>query len=473
MSGPRRAGGSGGAGRRAGFRLRVRLVAAAVLAGILAVLALPSPAAAHRGKESYLYLDIAPEDLGGRVELPYEDIELLFGLSLDTSVENIEAQLEANYSTLVDYIQDHTSVGANGTVFALEFGDVELLFDEVEGPEPGYAIFPFEAEIPDGPVPQVLDVSFDPFVAELENRRGILLVANDWQRGVFDAEANELLFYNEPGATESLDLGDPSQWRTFRGSVGLGVDHIRTGPDHVFFILALLLPAVLVFAAGSWRPAPNFGSALWRVLKLVTMFTVAHSITFTVAGLDLIPLPPSQLVETIIALSIAGAALHNLRPIFLNREWLLAFVFGLFHGLGFASLVEALDIDRTTQLVSLIGRNVGIEIGQAIVILVAFPALYLLRRTRYYQPLMIAGSVALAVLSLLWAVERIAVIDLGFNRWIELLLQWPRSLFAMIVVTIVAAGIYAVEHGAGRLLDVARSGRDADPAPDAESVPVG
>ena len=81
-------------------------------------------------------------------------------------------------------------------------------------------------------------------------------------------------------------------------------------------------PLIIVFST-MWRPAKSFRSALWRVSKIVTMFTVAHTITFSLAGLEILPLPPSKLVEVIIALSIAAAALHNLKPIALLSQQLL------------------------------------------------------------------------------------------------------------------------------------------------------
>ena len=432
-----------------------RRAALLVLALGLALITLLSagPASAHRGNQSYLYLDVAETDLAGRVELPYTDIREVFGLSLEGSEEEIIDELAANLPVLIDYIEDHTAVGAAGVNWELDFENDPELLGEESTDLPGYAIFPFVVNLPMTDVPRELDVTFDPFFAEIDNRDAIVLIGNDWQRGVFDQEANELYVFTPGDNNATIDLGDPSQWLNFTGSIGLGVDHIRTGPDHVFFVLVLLVPSVLVFA-GTWRPAPTFISALWRILKIVSMFTVAHSITFTLAGLGFLPLPPAKLVETVIAVSIAAAAIHNLRPVFLNREWLMAFAFGLFHGLGFASLVDSLDTDRTTQLVSLLGRNVGIEIGQAIVILVAFPALFLLRRTRFYQPLMIFSSLALAVISLIWAIERIFEVEFGTTDLILLVVKWPRSFIAMVFVTLAAWLIYRSEGRAGRLLPV-------------------
>ena len=439
---------------------RRSLAAGLVVLPMLLLWLLVSPASAHRGNESYLYLDVAETQLEGRVEFPYVDIRELFGLELDESGDAIQSELEDNLPALIDYAGVTTAIGTGGETWNLNFGGVELLSDDPESSgEPGYAIFPFTVDVPQAEVPRELEISFSPFLNELDNRRNIVLVANDWQRGVFQEEANELLFFNPGNSSGDLDLGEPSQWANFTGSVELGADHIRTGPDHILFVLVLLLPSVLVFST-TWRPAPSFGSSLWRVLKIVTMFTVAHSITFSLAGLELIPLPPSALVETIIAVSIAVAAIHNLRPVVQNREWALAFAFGLFHGLGFASLVDALDTSRTAQLVSLVGRNVGIEIGQAIAILVAFPALFLLRRTRYYQPLFVLGSIGLAVIAMIWAAERIFGFDLGTTDLALLFLKWPRILWVMGVATLAAAAIHRVEQQAGRLLPVHDDGAD-------------
>lgn len=427
---------------------RAALIVSALVVGLTTLL-WSLPASAHRGEQSYIYLDVAAEDLAGRVELPYTDMEEVFGLDLSGSESSVQAELEANLPMLLEYIQDHSDIGVDGESWPMTFDGVELLTEDGDD-TPGYAIFPFEVAVPSTDVPRVLEVGFDPFFDEIDNRDAIVLVGNDWQRGVFDQEANELLVFTPETRSGTVDLGNPSQWLNFTGSIGLGVDHIQTGPDHIFFVLVLLLPSVLIFAS-AWQAAPSFGSALWRVLKIVSMFTLAHSITFTLAGLGIVPLPSAKFVETLIAVSIAAAAIHNLRPVFINREWLMAFAFGLFHGLGFASLVDSLDTSRATQLISLLGRNLGIEIGQAVVILLVFPALFLLRRTRYYRPIFVLGSLGLALVAMIWAVERIVEVDFGTSDLFVLAVRWPRSAIVMVVVTAIAAALFKGEEKAGRL----------------------
>lgn len=414
-----------------------------------------STAGAHRNDESYLYLDVGDATLNGRVEMPYPDLRSVLGLEVSGTADEILAEFEANLDMLQTYADDNTAVGADGSVWPLEFEGVELLFDEGSGPNGlGYVILPFAVETGLDEVPQVLEVTFTPFLAEIADRNNITLVSNDWRRGVFGEETNELLIHTADSPSGTIDLGEASQWKNFRASIDLGVDHIRTGPDHVFFILVLLLPAVLVLSAMRWRPSPSFGTSFLRIVLVATMFTIAHSITFTLAGLDYLPLPPSKLTETVIALSIALAALHNLRPIFGHREWVFAFGFGLFHGMGFAGLIEDLDINRSTQLVSLLGRNVGIEIAQLIIIVLTFPLLFLLRRTRVYMPAFNIVSVVLAVLSGMWVIERVFEQNLKINGGIETVLQWPRALWVMLVLTVLAAIYQEIERRAGRLLPV-------------------
>ncbi len=410
---------------------------------------------AHRNDESYLYLDVGDAALNGRVEMPYPDLRQVFGLEIAGTDAEVRAEIEANLDELQRYAADNSTIGAQGVVWPMEFDGYDLLFEEaVDENGLGYVILPFTTDLPESSVPQVLEVTFTPFLAEIQDRNNITLVSNDWKRGVFEEETNELLVHTLSSPSGTIDLGDSSQWKNFRASIDLGVDHIRTGPDHIFFILALLLPAVLILASMAWKPSPSFGYSLLRIVLVATMFTIAHSITFTLAGLDYLPLPPSKLTESVIALSIALAALHNLRPILGHREWLIAFVFGLFHGMGFAGLVEELDINRTTQLVSLLGRNVGIEIAQLIIIAVTFPMLYVLRRTRVYMPLFYVVSVLLAVLSSVWIVERLFELDAGINSLVDATLEWPRALWVMAFATAVAAVYYEVERRAGRLLPV-------------------
>ncbi len=439
----------------------IRIIVASVVT-LLSLATLAGVAGAHRNDESYLYLDVGDNDLRGSIQMPYGDVRDVLGLTLVGTADEVSAEIADNLDVLQAVARDHTRVGPEADPWTLTFDGFDVLIDEkVDENGLGYVILPFVVDYPGAEVPQIMDVEFTVFLDEIDDRNNIALISNDWKRGVIDQEANELVIFTTSARTGTIDLGDPgSEWNNFRSSIDLGVDHIRTGPDHIFFVVVLLLPSVLVLSGMTWRAGPSFKGSLWRVLKVATMFTVAHSITFTLAGLDLLPLPPSKLVETIIAASIAAAALHNFRPILGHREWSIAFLFGLFHGMGFAGLVEDLQVSRTTQLVSLLGRNVGIEIGQAIIILISFPALFILSRTRFYKPFFNLATLALAGVSTIWVFERTLETNYGIDWFVNRIIAWPRSLVVCFAFTGLAALLYRNEKASGRLVELPKETTD-------------
>lgn len=409
--------------------------AVALVAGVA-----PTAASAHTGDQSYLYLDVGEEGLGGRVELPVADIERYLGFDLVTGGDELEAGLAAAETTLQQYAAEHVAIGADGATWNITFDGIEALSENPNEPERNYVLLPFVVEHDfAGSVPREFEVTFDPFFDENPDRDALLLIGNDWQSGVFD-NAEEVLVAFSPGdRDQTVSLDDGAWYKNVVASSKLGIDHIKTGPDHILFVLVLLLPSVLTFSSAGWQPTASFGAALWRILKIATMFTLAHTITFTLAGLDILPLPPSKFVESVIAISIALAALHNLRPLVANKEWAIAFGFGLFHGMGFASLVETLEVSRTTQVLSLLGRNIGIEIGQVAVILLTFPALFMLSRTRLYSKVFFFGSILLALVSVGWMIERVFETTLGVSDLVDPVLEFPRALLPVAMVTAFAA----------------------------------
>ncbi|WP_290871104.1 HupE/UreJ family protein [Aquabacterium sp.] len=209
----------------------------------------------------------------------------------------------------------------------------------------------------------------------------------------------------------------------FPDRVREGIHHILIGTDHVLFVLCLLLPAVLRTASnasvnsgpgsGSHRePVDNLRQALWPVLATVTAFTVAHSITLALAALGHITLSP-RLIEPAIALTIALAAIDNIRPILGRHRHAFTFGFGLVHGFGFAGLLGELNLPTQGFVQALLGFNLGVEIGQLMVVLPALAILMALRRLpAYASHLMPAGSALALLVAIGWFTER--AFDLGF-----------------------------------------------------------
>jgi hypothetical protein len=186
-----------------------------------------------------------------------------------------------------------------------------------------------------------------------------------------------------------------------------GVHHIVTGYDHLLFLLCLVLPSVVRRDGSQWQPVRSPKEALLPVLVIVTGFTVAHSMTLTLAALKLISLP-AWFIEPAIAATIVIAAIDNLRPIFFGLpRGIIAFAFGLIHGFGFANVLGELNLPALQFAWALLQFNAGLELGQLCTVSVAVGLLYLLRqRCGYSRWVIDAGSMAAIVMGTLWLVER-------------------------------------------------------------------
>ena len=141
------------------------------------------------------------------------------------------------------------------------------------------------------------------------------------------------------------------------------------------------------------------------MLKVVTAFTVAHSITLALAVFDVVD-PPSRWVESAIAASVVLAALNNLRPVISESRWKLTFVFGLVHGFGFARALKDAGLAQGALVAPLVGFNVGVEIGQLCIVALVLPLAWSLRGTRTYRGAFAGGSLAIAGVAGLWLVQR-------------------------------------------------------------------
>ena len=206
-------------------------------------------------------------------------------------------------------------------------------------------------------------------------------------------------------STASFTVDETSRWRAFVEYLQAGVEHIWGGIDHLLFLVSLLLPAVLSRTKGHWEPVASARPAFFSILKVVTAFTLAHSITLTLAALDVVRLP-SRLTESVIAASIIVAALNNIFPVVENRAR-IAFAFGLLHGFGFASVLADMGLPSGARLLSLLAFNLGIEAGQLAVVLAVMPVVYQLRAGRLYRHAVLPwGSAAIAGLALVWLVQR-------------------------------------------------------------------
>jgi hypothetical protein len=207
-------------------------------------------------------------------------------------------------------------------------------------------------------------------------------------------------------------------FKGFVGVVKLGIKHIWNGVDHVLFLIAIILPSAMLRQKNHWEPVTDFRSAIMYVIKIVTLFTIAHSVTLSIAALGIFNLPAS-VVEPIIAASIAVAAIDIIFPIFKRKIGWVVFIFGLFHGFGFASVLTKLGVLGEHMALSLFGFNLGVEIGQVVVIGIIFPVIYFFRRYAFYPKIIMRyGAVTMILVASYWFFERVF-----FNIHLKRLLQ--------------------------------------------------
>lgn len=351
----------------------------------------------------------------GRVELTIKDINIALDKNIDPSsyYKEPNAEIEARalpseweqyIPELKEYLLSRIKIKNLDQNLNINFTDFEIL----PLSRAVYILHNFKLE-PVTETPESLQIEYNVVFDKYDIHRGLIIMEHNWKAGVINNESISSLIFSPGNTSQELSLTNLSLWKGFVAMIKLGMWHIYIGVDHIFFLLALILPAVILKRNRETRsditPVANFKSAFWYILKIVTLFTIAHSITLSLAALGIIQLE-SWLVESIIALSIGLAALHNIYPIFNKSENLIAFVFGLFHGLGFASVLGEKGIEGEYLALSLFGFNVGVEIGQVLIICALFPILYLLRKKSFYKHILFYGSLFLIAASLYWFVER-------------------------------------------------------------------
>jgi hypothetical protein len=358
---------------------------------------------AHKSSDSYLAVQAKGDQVSLQWDIALRDIQFAIGLDANGDDQITWGELQQKQRELQAWASSRLSLQRGGactfTPQALQVG---------EHTDGGYAVLAWSGRCPQqhGPLSIQYSLLFD-----------------------LDTQHRGLLKLDLDGVTHSAVLGPQSGVMQFAEATTAGAQfvqylwqgvwHIWIGFDHILFLLALLLPAVLLrrrWGRGSGvHGVSRFREASLGVLAVVTAFTLAHSITLSLAALQIISLP-SRLVESAIAASVVFAAANNLVPMVQGR-WLMAFFFGLIHGFGFASVLTELGLPTGALAVSLVGFNLGVELGQLAIVAVFLPLAFVLRHTPFYQGgVLVGGSWAALLVALAWFVER--AFDLSLFWWI-------------------------------------------------------
>ena len=390
-----------------GLRLPFRLGVQFLLAALCVLFA--CEAAAHRQGESYLYLQVYEDRIDGRFEVSLKDFNAALGLT-GTSRQITRSNIEEHIAFLKQYYLQHVAIGDEQGPLTIRFKSHRMF-----GGEDGFVLLPF-ALVGREKASNRLTIDYSVLFDAEPSHRGFLLIEHNWATGTFANERGISLVFSPDNRRQDWDVTSRDRLRGFIGVVRLGVEHIWMGKDHVMFLLALLLPAVLKRADGRWVRVESFRPAMVNVLLIVTVFTIAHSVTLTLAALGLVHLP-GRLVESAIALSIAVAAADILFPILHRWVLLVVFGFGLFHGFGFAGVLEEMGILGEHLGLSLFAFNLGVELGQVAIVALVFPLLLFLSKLRAYRmPGVQVAAVAMICVAAVWFYERLFDVDVPMTE---------------------------------------------------------
>ena len=365
-----------------------------LLAALAFLLLGPGLALAHKPSDSYLALRAEHDRIAGQWDIALRDLEFAIGLDSDGDGAITWGELRARHAAIERYALTRLKFTQAGGECRKRVVD-HLVDNHSVG---AYAVLVFEVECGAAAGDVGVELEYSLFFDLDPTHRGLLR----WEA----AGRSTTAVLGPDNAKFSLSSRAASPLAQFLSYGKEGVWHIWIGIDHMLFLISLLLPAVYVGSRHGWQPVESFMPAFWDVAKVVTAFTVAHSITLSLAALSIISLP-TRLTETAIALSVLLAALNNIRPVVHGRRWMVAFAFGLIHGFGFASVLADLGLPQGALLIALVGFNLGVECGQLAIVSVLVPLAYAVRRSRFYRRVIfVPGSVVIALVALGWMLER-------------------------------------------------------------------
>ena len=366
---------------------------------LFACFVLAQSAQAHSSSNSYLTLSAPNNQLTLRADLHMRDLDLIFDLDQNRDGQITWGETMARSPELQAWLVQGIKLSESGKSCTLDTADLQA------------------SQHADGTYLSAQWLVQCPGLTDLDDirlsvRYALMFAQDNLHRGLLKVDlphyqSTALLSPERPEAL--VDKAENKPLRVLTRYVTEGVWHIWIGIDHILFLLSLLVLAPLQPAqrrVTQWQAAPRFKPVFMDVLAVVTAFTVAHSITLGLSIMDWLK-PSPNFIEPAIALSVVLAALNNLLGWSALKRWRLAFVFGLIHGFGFANVLVDLGLPTSALAAALGGFNIGVELGQMAIVMAFLPLAWLLRRTRFYRWIVVAGgSLAIVILGLYWTLER-------------------------------------------------------------------
>lgn len=354
---------------------------------------LVSTAQAHQLSTSYITLDATNDSqFTGSWQINVADLEQQIAFDLNQDGDIAWHEITAKHSAISDFVLTSlTAKSIDEQACALSSSAPLQLDSHFNQP---YVVIALQLACPTAASNDALTLAYTAFFDSDANHKAIVTI-NQQTRVI-----------SKDNPAQTFDFATSSYLTTFNQYVYQGVLHIWLGLDHILFLIALLLTCVLVRKTSKWQGIESKATIFKHTAWIVTAFTLAHSITLTATAMQLVS-PNSRWVELGIAISVLFAALNNIWPLVIRLGW-VTFAFGLLHGMGFASVLGELGLSSDYQLLSVLAFNLGVEIGQLAILVVALPVLIWARNYQWYQKwVMPAGSLVIAIIAVQWSLERI------------------------------------------------------------------
>ena len=367
---------------------------------------------AHPMPNSVVVLNIHENHYTGQIQLPLAELQSAIGKGVN---DNSDRLVERLGDSLRIYLRQHIRPKSfEGKPWTVELGEMKVI--ETKNPLVGEykeLVIDFEMSPPKNYDLRNFYFDYDVILHQVASHKTLIAIKQDWQRGIVPEDTT----VQQVGVIEwdivsntlkpfQISVQAGSTWQGFKNMVSLGISHIKEGIDHVLFILTLLLPAMLLVEKKRWAGFIGTKNSFINLLKISTAFTIGHSLTLFLGSVQWVRFP-AQPIEILIAVTILISAFHAYRPIYPQKETLVAGGFGMIHGLAFAETLTNLQLSTKQMVLSILGFNIGIELMQLLIILIAFPILFLLSKTRHYTLIRKVGAVLMMILAFAWLMERI------------------------------------------------------------------
>lgn len=366
---------------------------------------------AHQQPTTIVLLDVDSDKVAMELQIPLSELELATGYDVtnntDTLIERLKPQLS-------DYLLAHVRPESSGKkLWSVEVVDMKVSAAEQtqSGPYQEIVVH-LNLTPPANADTRRFTLNYDVIMHQVVTHVALVSIRNDWESGIVGEHpvaAGAILVDTRTTQIFPLEINlEKGGWfEGFSAMLALGMRHIKEGTDHLLFLLVLLLPAPLLVRNKNWAEFGGAAYSVKRLLKIVTAFTVGHSLTLLIGALGWLQLPP-QPIEVLIAVSILVSAIHAVRPIFPGREIYVAAGFGLIHGLAFATVLFDLNLDAPRMALSILGFNLGIELMQLFVIALVVPWLIIAGLTPFYKWIRIVGATLAMIAASAWIVERVS-----------------------------------------------------------------